>query len=79
MLRAAMGCARPDSEWTGKASALQFNSPPSDQNSRSGDATGSTFTNHRDQHEHGLRIKEDQRISNSQGNVEGQVRAEDVV
>ena len=28
MLRVALGCARPDTEWSGKISGLEFNSNP---------------------------------------------------
>jgi hypothetical protein len=43
MLRVVLGRARPDTEWSGKISGLQFNSAPGVQGSaRSRSATGST-------------------------------------
>jgi hypothetical protein len=39
MLRVVLGRARPDTEWSGKISGLQFNSAPGVQ----GSATGSTI------------------------------------
>jgi hypothetical protein len=77
MLRVALGSARHDLAWTKKASALQFHSPPaSSQNLRYEDATRTTFANQQNQHEHEVCLKEG---SSFPKNIEGKVRAEDIV